>query len=198
MEEVVIVGAGFGGGLVTAVALEKVGVQALVLEKSQELRATGAALGLYPNAWVALDALGFPTSSPPFMLLSKASWRPATGELDLARALPMTSGEVRQRPQGLQRTGRQAQSHCIQHWQARPPSHRDREADLYEAPSSPTRLTRALPGRGNVSSSLRQVAGRRPHVRGSNRREEEGKRTQPAVIVAERRKIFSETFSYFS
>ncbi|KAF8011889.1 hypothetical protein BT93_I0120 [Corymbia citriodora subsp. variegata] len=57
MEEVVIVGAGIAG-LATAVALKRVGVRALVLEKSHELRATGAALGLYPNAWVALEALG--------------------------------------------------------------------------------------------------------------------------------------------
>ncbi|KAK3431604.1 hypothetical protein EUGRSUZ_E03412 [Eucalyptus grandis] len=57
MEEVVIVGAGIAG-LATAVALKKVGVRALVLERSKELRTTGAALGLFANAWVALDALG--------------------------------------------------------------------------------------------------------------------------------------------
>ncbi|KAF8011892.1 hypothetical protein BT93_I0123 [Corymbia citriodora subsp. variegata] len=57
MEEVVIVGAGIAG-LSTAVALKKVGVQALVLERSEGLRATGAGLVLYPNAWPALDALG--------------------------------------------------------------------------------------------------------------------------------------------
>ncbi|KAK3431610.1 hypothetical protein EUGRSUZ_E03418 [Eucalyptus grandis] len=57
MEEVVIVGAGIAG-LATAVALKKVGVRALVLERSEELRTTGAALGLFANAWVALDALG--------------------------------------------------------------------------------------------------------------------------------------------
>lgn len=52
-----IVGAGIAG-LATAVALKKVGVRALILERSKELRATGAALGLFPNAWVALDKLG--------------------------------------------------------------------------------------------------------------------------------------------
>jgi len=57
MEEVVIVGAGIAG-LATAVALKKVGVQALVLERSEELRAVGAALTLFPNAWHALDVLG--------------------------------------------------------------------------------------------------------------------------------------------
>ncbi|KAK3411512.1 hypothetical protein EUGRSUZ_I00262 [Eucalyptus grandis] len=57
MEEVMIVGAGIAG-VATAVALRKVGIRALVLERSKELRVTGAALGLQPNAWLALDALG--------------------------------------------------------------------------------------------------------------------------------------------
>ena len=59
MEEhdVVIVGAGIAG-LATAIALKRVGVKALVLEKSEGLRATGAAIGLHPNAWLALEALG--------------------------------------------------------------------------------------------------------------------------------------------
>ncbi|XP_050292491.1 monooxygenase 2-like isoform X1 [Quercus robur] len=59
MEEhdVVIVGAGIAG-LATAIALERVGVKALVLEKSEGLRAIGAAIGLHQNAWLALEALG--------------------------------------------------------------------------------------------------------------------------------------------
>ena len=57
MEDVVIVGAGIAG-LATAVALKRVGVRALVLERSEGLRATGTALTLSPNAWLALDALG--------------------------------------------------------------------------------------------------------------------------------------------
>lgn len=57
MEEVVIVGAGIGG-LATAIALKRVGVGAVVLERSKELRATGAAITLGPGAWIALDALG--------------------------------------------------------------------------------------------------------------------------------------------
>lgn len=56
-EDVVIVGAGIAG-LATAVALKRVGVRALVLEKSEGLRATGTALCLSKNAWLALDALG--------------------------------------------------------------------------------------------------------------------------------------------
>ncbi|CAK7336143.1 unnamed protein product [Dovyalis caffra] len=57
VEDVVIVGAGIAG-LATKMALKRVMVQALVLERSQKLRATGAALTLFPNAWLALDALG--------------------------------------------------------------------------------------------------------------------------------------------
>ncbi|XP_030543720.2 monooxygenase 2-like [Rhodamnia argentea] len=57
MEEVVIVGAGIAG-LATAVALDKVGVRALVLERAEGLRATGTAIALFPNAWHALAALG--------------------------------------------------------------------------------------------------------------------------------------------
>ncbi|KAG6721719.1 hypothetical protein I3842_03G125900 [Carya illinoinensis] len=57
MQDVVIVGGGIAG-LATAVALKRVRVGALVLEKSEGLRATGTSLGLGPNAWLALDALG--------------------------------------------------------------------------------------------------------------------------------------------
>ncbi|KAK3211573.1 hypothetical protein Dsin_016279 [Dipteronia sinensis] len=57
VEEVVILGAEIAG-LATAVALKKVGIRALVLERAQGLRATGAALSLFPNALLALQALG--------------------------------------------------------------------------------------------------------------------------------------------
>lgn len=56
-QEVVIVGAGIAG-LATALALKKVGIKSLVLERAEELRSTGAALSLFPNAWRALDVLG--------------------------------------------------------------------------------------------------------------------------------------------
>lgn len=56
-QEVVIVGGGIGG-LATAVALKRVGVKSVVLERAAELRTTGAAISLFPNAWLALDALG--------------------------------------------------------------------------------------------------------------------------------------------
>ncbi|KAL5555770.1 hypothetical protein UlMin_038006 [Ulmus minor] len=57
MEDVVIVGAGIAG-VATALALNRVGIKALVLERSDGLRTTGAALSLSQNAWLALDALG--------------------------------------------------------------------------------------------------------------------------------------------
>lgn len=56
-QEVVIVGGGIAG-LATALALKRLGVQSLVLERSDKLRTKGAALILYPNAWCALDTLG--------------------------------------------------------------------------------------------------------------------------------------------
>ncbi|KAL5719576.1 hypothetical protein ACHQM5_012394 [Ranunculus cassubicifolius] len=56
-EDVVIVGAGITG-LATALALKKVGIRSLVLEKSHKLRATGTAVALFKNAWLALDQLG--------------------------------------------------------------------------------------------------------------------------------------------
>ncbi|PRQ49231.1 putative FAD-dependent urate hydroxylase [Rosa chinensis] len=57
VEDVVIVGGGIAG-LGTAVALKRAGIEALVLERSEGLRTTGAALSLFSNAWCALDALG--------------------------------------------------------------------------------------------------------------------------------------------
>nr|XP_048335583.1 monooxygenase 2-like [Ziziphus jujuba var. spinosa] len=57
VEDVVIVGAGIAG-LATAVALKRAGIRSLVLEKAEELRTTGSALTLLPNAWLALDTLG--------------------------------------------------------------------------------------------------------------------------------------------
>ena len=71
-EEIVIVGAGIAG-LATAVALKRVGIRALVLEKSDGLRATGAILFLFPNAWLALDALGVAHKLTPRYAVRKKS-----------------------------------------------------------------------------------------------------------------------------
>ncbi|XP_074337655.1 monooxygenase 2-like [Apium graveolens] len=54
-------GLGPGGGIcgvATAVALKRYGIEAVVLERAESLRTTGAALTLASNAWLALDALG--------------------------------------------------------------------------------------------------------------------------------------------
>eukprot|EP00850_Spirogloea_muscicola_P005762 SM000026S09011 [mRNA] locus=s26:1030236:1036628:- [translate_table: standard] len=55
--EVVIVGAGIAG-LSTALALTRVGIPVVVLERAPALREGGAALSLWGNAWRALDVLG--------------------------------------------------------------------------------------------------------------------------------------------
>ncbi|KAI3966608.1 hypothetical protein MKX01_011406 [Papaver californicum] len=56
-EEVVIAGGGVAG-LATALALKRVGVKSLVLERASELRVTGGSLTLFSNAWIALESLG--------------------------------------------------------------------------------------------------------------------------------------------
>ncbi|XP_038989532.1 monooxygenase 1-like isoform X1 [Phoenix dactylifera] len=58
--DIVIVGGGICG-LATALALHRKGINSLVLEKSDTLRAAGAAIGVYINGWRALDQLGLGT-----------------------------------------------------------------------------------------------------------------------------------------
>ncbi len=55
-DSIVVVGGG-PAGLATAVALQAVGLPAVVLERQGELSTSGTALGLWTNAWRALDAL---------------------------------------------------------------------------------------------------------------------------------------------
>ena len=54
---IAVVGAG-PAGLAAAAALQRVGLPAVVLEREGALSAGGTALGLWTNAWRALDALG--------------------------------------------------------------------------------------------------------------------------------------------
>ncbi|XP_057805929.1 monooxygenase 2-like [Salvia miltiorrhiza] len=57
MEDVVIVGAGIAG-LATSLSLHRLGIRSLVLESADNIRTTGFALGIWPNGWRALDAIG--------------------------------------------------------------------------------------------------------------------------------------------
>ncbi|KAL9680818.1 hypothetical protein QQ045_012597 [Rhodiola kirilowii] len=59
--DIVIVGAGISG-LATSLGLHRLGIKSLVLEASDQLRASGYALTLWSNAWRALDALGIGAS----------------------------------------------------------------------------------------------------------------------------------------
>ncbi|KAI3912620.1 hypothetical protein MKW92_005467 [Papaver armeniacum] len=54
---IVIVGGGICG-LATALALHKKGIQSVVLEKAETIRAAGSAIGIFTNGWYALDQLG--------------------------------------------------------------------------------------------------------------------------------------------
>jgi len=55
--DIVVVGGGVAG-LATAIALHRIGLESLVLERSDSLRTTGAAFTIWANGWRALDALG--------------------------------------------------------------------------------------------------------------------------------------------
>lgn len=66
--DIVIVGAGICG-LTTALALHRKGIKSVVLERSETLRASGAAIAILTNGWRALDQLGIgpklrPTALP--------------------------------------------------------------------------------------------------------------------------------------
>ncbi|XP_010466864.1 PREDICTED: uncharacterized protein LOC104747000 [Camelina sativa] len=56
-QDIIIVGAGISG-LATALGLHRLGIRSIVLESSENLRATGFAISLYFNAWKAMEALG--------------------------------------------------------------------------------------------------------------------------------------------
>ncbi|CAN1175447.1 Monooxygenase 1 [Linum perenne] len=56
-EEIVIVGGGICG-LATALALHRKGIRSTVIERSEEVRAMGAAIIMHENGWKALEELG--------------------------------------------------------------------------------------------------------------------------------------------
>ena len=69
----VIIAGGGTGGLATAIALRKAGIEPLVLEQAPAFTAIGAGLGLYVNAMKALSYLG-----------ADAYWRQTAARIDVA------------------------------------------------------------------------------------------------------------------
>uniref|UniRef100_A0A2P2KDC0 3-hydroxybenzoate 6-hydroxylase 1 n=1 Tax=Rhizophora mucronata TaxID=61149 RepID=A0A2P2KDC0_RHIMU len=88
MEEldIVIVGGGICG-LATALALYRKGIRSVVLERSETLRVTGAAIVIFTNGWRALDELGVAWKLRQAALPLQGMW-----DIDLQ------SGSLRQTP----------------------------------------------------------------------------------------------------
>jgi len=57
LDDTILIAGGGPAGLAAALALNKIGMKSLVLERSTCLPTAGAALGLWTNAWKALDSL---------------------------------------------------------------------------------------------------------------------------------------------
>uniref|UniRef100_A0A2P2KDB8 3-hydroxybenzoate 6-hydroxylase 1 n=3 Tax=Rhizophora mucronata TaxID=61149 RepID=A0A2P2KDB8_RHIMU len=95
MEEldIVIVGGGICG-LATALALYRKGIRSVVLERSETLRVTGAAIVIFTNGWRALDELGVAWKLRQAALPLQGMW-----DIDLQsgslRQTPLSIGEAR-------------------------------------------------------------------------------------------------------
>jgi salicylate hydroxylase len=79
----VIIAGGGTGGLATAIALRKVGIEPLVLEQASAFTAIGAGLGLYANAMKALTHLG-----------ADAYWRENVARIDVAEQRGLNDDEL--------------------------------------------------------------------------------------------------------
>jgi salicylate hydroxylase len=79
----VIIAGGGTGGLATAIALRKAGIEPLVLEQAPAFTAIGAGLGLYANAMKALTYLG-----------ADAYWRQAAARIDAAEQRGLGDDQV--------------------------------------------------------------------------------------------------------
>jgi 2-polyprenyl-6-methoxyphenol hydroxylase-like FAD-dependent oxidoreductase/acetyl esterase/lipase len=79
----VIIAGGGTGGLATAIALRKVGIEPLVLEQARAFTAIGAGLGLYANAMKALTYLG-----------ADAYWRRSVARIDVAEQRGLQDDEL--------------------------------------------------------------------------------------------------------
>jgi salicylate hydroxylase len=79
----VIIAGGGTGGLATAIALRKAGIDPLVLEQAPAFTAIGAGLGLYANAMKALSYLG-----------ADAYWRQTAARIDVAEQRGLGDDQV--------------------------------------------------------------------------------------------------------
>ncbi|PON78968.1 FAD-binding domain containing protein [Parasponia andersonii] len=84
--DIAIVGAGICG-LATALALHRKGIRSVVLERSETLRAWGAAISILTNGWRALDQLGV-----------GSKLRPTALPLQGVRDIWLDSNKQRERP----------------------------------------------------------------------------------------------------
>src|SRR5690349_11838248 len=80
--QAIIVGGGIGG-LATAIALRKIGIETLVLEQARAFTAIGAGLGLQANATKALTYIG-----------ADAYWRETASPVLHSRQHGLEDGEV--------------------------------------------------------------------------------------------------------
>ena len=78
-----IIAGGGTGGLATAIALRKAGIEPLVLEQAPAFTAIGAGLGLYANAMKALSYLG-----------ADVYWRQTAARIDVAEQRGLGDDEV--------------------------------------------------------------------------------------------------------
>ncbi|KAJ1426493.1 hypothetical protein SESBI_10236 [Sesbania bispinosa] len=87
--EIVIVGGGICG-LATALALHRKRIRCLVLERSEKLRATGAAIIVQANGWRALDQLGV-----------ASTLRQTAIQIQGGKFIPLSEAESKEIPFGI-------------------------------------------------------------------------------------------------
>ncbi|XP_052192287.1 monooxygenase 1-like isoform X2 [Diospyros lotus] len=90
---IVIVGGGICG-LATALALHRKGIRSVVLERSESVRASGAAIGILANGWRALHSLGV-ASSLRLTALPLKGGREVSLDKGLTKKIPLGIGEAR-------------------------------------------------------------------------------------------------------
>ncbi|KAI5058155.1 hypothetical protein GOP47_0026325 [Adiantum capillus-veneris] len=94
VQDVVIVGGGIAG-LATALALHRLGVKPMLLEQSDQLRIAGSSIGIWSNAWRALEALGVADSlRDKFLKLSGIEFFEENGSLILSLGFDEGSRDI--------------------------------------------------------------------------------------------------------